>query len=83
MSRYIYADDVHRAISKVWVDMSIGDIITYMHMLDDAIDDLPTADVVEVVRCKDCRFFNDGDCTQVARLVGEQSYCDLGERGEE
>lgn len=43
---------------------------------------MPTVDAVPVVRCRDCRFFNDGDCTQVARLVGEQSYCDLGERKE-
>ena len=49
-----------------------------------AIDDAPTVDAVEVVRCKDCRFrYQDG---AIFCLLGTQSdewFCANGERRED
>lgn len=58
-----------------------------------AVDDLqylPTADVVEVVRCKDCRFRNTNNCEftsadQYGDVVGcteDNDFCSYGERDE-
>ena len=53
------------------------------------IEDFPTEDVVEVVRCKDCKYNNtiacptyidnmNGDATQI---LSGSDYCSRGERG--
>lgn len=57
------------------------------------IDDQPTADVVEVVRCKDCKYAEvadpedsqDGYICQFHRgcIWFSGSYCSFGERAEE
>ena len=43
---------------------------------------LPDADVVEVVRCKDCKFYQtDHWCTRVALgIMYEEDFCSYGER---
>lgn len=57
------------------------------------IMEMPTADVIEVVRCKDCKFsvdyYNDGDCyckipKREMVWVGNNwnGYCSHGERKE-
>lgn len=49
-----------------------------------AIKNLPSVDAVEVVRCKDCKWFNDFGCA--IRIVDdsdkpkENDYCSFGER---
>lgn len=56
MSRYIDADKLKEKIEEIeWWNDSTGfyDHIDIVHAYD--IDDTPTADVVEVVRCKDCK----------------------------
>lgn len=51
-----------------------------------ALADTPTADVVEVVRCKDCKWFNDFGCA--IRIVDDSDkpkdndFCSFGERKE-
>ena len=62
-----------------------------------AISNLPSADVVEVVRCKDCEFWNKdenvlnnrGICDEwsdyeggISRYTGSDDYCSYGERKE-
>lgn len=51
-----------------------------------AIEDIPAADVVSVVRCKDCKFReNDDFCTGrgfPCQLVPDDGFCDKGERKE-
>ena len=46
----------------------------------------PTADVVEVVRCKDCLFSSRGDgerdCQLHKRFVKDNDYCSYGEMKE-
>ena len=53
------------------------------------VDNIPTADVVEVVRCKDCACFDrqrfSGDKGYCKRFRGgrnEMNYCDFGYREE-
>ena len=45
------------------------------------IEDFHTEDVVEVVRCKDCKFYGNGDCSvQFVRSMYPNDYCSYGER---
>ena len=45
------------------------------------IENFPTEDVVEVVRCKDCKFYGNGDCSvQSVRSMWPNDYCSYGER---
>lgn len=45
------------------------------------IDNAPTVDAVEVVRCKNCRKFKTYGCRMVAS--GYDDFCSYGERKEE
>lgn len=53
-----------------------------------AIEEAPTADVVEVVRCKDCKYFyidNECKCSfghGLCRLKNGNQFCSYGERRE-
>lgn len=50
------------------------------------IDELPSADVVEVVWCKDCKYATlsidetGGVCTNIGLCIYPHDYCSLGER---
>ena len=53
------------------------------------INQFPAADVVEVVRCKDCKYSYDGDSRWLCSygvmagcIVPEDFYCKCGERKE-
>lgn len=50
----------------------------------DLVDEQPTVDAVQVVRCKDCRWFeNDGyhtNCQIMRFCVEDDDYCSRGER---
>lgn len=47
------------------------------------IENFPTEDVIEVVRCKDCKFYGNGDCSvQSVRSVYPNDYCSYGIRKE-
>lgn len=53
----------------------------------EAVDECPAVDAVEVVRCKDCKFFKYGDyCTESKMehsLCRENDFCSYGERIEQ
>ena len=55
--------------------------------LKEAIGRVPSVDVVEVVRCKDCRWFEyDGyhtNCKIMRFCVEAEGYCGTGERRED
>ena len=53
--------------------------LTALFQVGDAIMDCPTADVVEVVRCKDCKFRGTDDCPSSYYLECEGDYVDLME----
>ena len=69
MSRYIDADD----LLKYKTDHQM--ISTHL------IYNAETADVVEVVRCKDCKYYNPTDHCYL-QGAGENDYCSYGERAE-
>ena len=60
----------------------------------EAIDDAPTVDAVPVIRCKDCKYYRDGDCwhereddrwiyyRSVINEPNPDDYCSLAERKE-
>lgn len=57
-------------------------------MIEDCIENAPTADVVEVVRCKDCKHYKpyakpvedfDGECIVRERETDENEFCSYGE----
>lgn len=55
MSRYIDADKLMNDVDRI--DISYGtDIDDIIFELEKIIHKQPTADVVEVVRCKDCKY---------------------------
>lgn len=51
----------------------------------DEVESIPAADVVEVVRCKDCKHYYHGTCTNdfALNLMRENDYCSYGERRSE
>ena len=72
-----YCPDDDGACSKA--DRDIRELL-------DELEALPAADVVPVVRCKECKFReNDDFCTGRGfpyQLVPEDGFCDKGERKE-
>lgn len=46
----------------------------------DVIRGVPAADVVPVVRCRDCRYYGCGVCSYLAAAVLPQWFCWNGER---
>ena len=51
------------------------------------VDDAPTVDAVEVVRCKDCQWFNEIGCAirivDESDMPSENDFCSFGERRSE
>lgn len=96
MSRYIDADKLHDEIyelTKFKRDPVTGDAVMRLSMKISEvlrqIDEQPSADVVEVVRCKDCRYRQPvdncmyGECIFAASMVADDDYCSNGERKEQ
>ena len=79
MSRYIDADKM------------IADLLTvdpqYETMIQwccDVVNAQPTADVVELVRCKDCKWWDGNDCkARDIDVVDVDDFCSYGERRSE
>lgn len=81
MTRYIDADALKDCIEK---EVYAHDYIEHVYQI---IDECPTADVVEVVRCKDCQhrtYDNYSDvwcCTKCGYELGEENnFCSWGKR---
>ena len=59
--------------------------VTNCMELADLVNDAPTIDAVEVVRCKDCKYWrNDHTCHEHSLVspMGANEFCSRGERGE-
>ena len=88
MARYIDADKIHQFVE----DNLRGDVPYEWAWTSTVIDKEPTADVVPVVRCKDCKYYKAQKqsvnwknkkkycCRVVALKVNENDYCSYGER---
>lgn len=80
MSKYIRAVVAAKAIADKY-GIPLGDLV-------DTFADIPAADVVPVVRCKDCRLRGREECAMFYRCeCGEQhtwetdnDFCSYGER---
>lgn len=50
----------------------------------DLMDEIPTVDAVEVVRCKDCEYYGTDGCVMDTYMVDvtEECFCSYGERKE-
>jgi hypothetical protein len=74
MSRYVNAD-------AVW--QSLPNDLPFKASVKRVLMQAPPADVVEVVRCKDCKYYDRGICYYPAiRYVAHDAdhYCSYGER---
>ena len=80
-SDYIKREDVIKANENYVPYQRLGeDRQSYM---DRILKDLPSADVVEVVRCKDCKWAGrDEHCPaiEMCMICGGNGYCSYGER---
>ena len=84
MAEYIKRDTVIRAVMAAkWVDGSDG------AMAMEIVASLPAADVVPVVRCKDCKYayinsFSAASgvvfCSSNMKAMQEDDFCSYGER---
>lgn len=89
MSGYIDRETAIDEIDK-WLDsvgyVTVGKGLSSYGELVGCLEDTPAADVVEVVRCKDCRFWtkqNDslqGRCLLSGNYPTREWYCANGER---
>ena len=74
MPRYIDAD----ALRADWLENGENEYVYDTNAFLDSIDNAPTADVVDVVRCKDCKRY---ETCELGRLwLGADGFCSDGER---
>ena len=92
MARYISIDDAIKIVTKA---MEFGDY-NKLIAVSNALYEAPAADVVEVVRCKDCKHYHRytdrhnnepshwGKCTDISMDFDsmENDFCSYGERKE-
>lgn len=80
MTRYIDVDLYKKENAEI-LDCEI-DHPKYQDTLRELIDDTPTADVVEVVRCKYCAYYDPWVCWLNDVETGDNWFCAGGERKE-
>ncbi len=100
MSRYIDADKFYVSqVARCWGEPIIGTCPSDNALLYDELQKLPTSDVVEVIRCKDCEnclcindrymckrnaIYNDSYKEFYGLCaVAEEHFCSYGERKDE
>ena len=81
MSRYIDADKLKQHYAY-WESSKYDYMQEEKKLFDDIVDQQPTVDAVEVVRCKDCKYYDnvikDDHC--FLQCAGDDDYCSYGER---
>lgn len=80
MPRYVDVDKAYEIARTHHKDFarSMADLTSLREVLEDALEDTPTADVVEVVRCKDCVYRDTGDCDIQTEYRKYAEYCSFG-----
>ena len=78
MPRYIDADNVKLKGISVF-DQNL-EILIPLSDVRKSLQMAPTADVVEVVRCKDCKYFSEFQYCGVLGFCEPNEYCSRGER---
>lgn len=51
--------------------------------IDAIVESAPAVDAVEVVRCRDCKWWNDYEESCFGKVAREDDYCAWGERRED
>ena len=89
MSKYINADELKQKIPEVSASVFGCDSCSLLSKweVEEIIDEMPSADIVEVVRCKDCDCFSEsayaeekGHCKYLKIDMWELDFCSYGER---
>lgn len=83
MSRLIDADLLK---AEYLVPSSTTNTSNWLYVSMETINNAPTIDAVEVVRCKDCKFYEKGhgcDLLDVFMINMDNWFCADGERREE
>ena len=77
MKRYIDANAI-RLTGLTQID-SNGDVLVSLQDVRNALAQTPTAEVVEVVRCKDCKHNpdNGGECDRSITHTGRDYVCEV------
>ena len=86
MTDYISRQAAIRAFNGCYNTRDCEEMRSYIHKVADIIKSIPTADVVEVVRCKDCRYWQNYNDVMVCGLTNAMmsisDYCSYGERAD-
>ena len=83
MSKYINADRLISMLESK-ADMTLGTQKKVFHYVVKMVNVLPAADVVDVIRCKDCNHYIAGFCTRDIDgrtnmfRMSENDYCSYG-----
>ena len=88
---YIEREAALRAIADVqymmYSDDDCADEYAAVNVVFNVVGTVPTADVVEVVRCRECKYYaaanrqcDHPDGLYLTRAAGDDSYCSYGER---
>lgn len=93
MSRYIDADKFYASqVARCWGEPIIGTCTSDNSLLYDELQKLPISDVVEVIRCKDCKHFAKNKKYRYIKfsfsfcdkfhnnITTEDDFCSYGER---
>lgn len=75
MSDYIE----RKSIRNLYSCLNPEDKVRVAQVLTD-IDAIPSDDVVSVVRCKECKYWNPWHCSQFNDHTHEVDFCSYGER---
>lgn len=87
MSKYINADEVAKTLDDVAENL-YGEQLDYsaqaIWAIVEKINKMPSADVVEVIRCKDCKHYILGECEIFSPLLvgltlDSDDYCSYAE----
>lgn len=84
--RLIDADELKDRLKEYCIDGDTNAEYWYSIMgIDDCINNAPTIDAVEIVRCKDCYYFTSGKYCglNTGEATNEDDYCSYGARREE
>lgn len=76
------ADLIDRQAAKDVIHKRLGTMDLFESRFNTDIDAIPAVDAVEVVRCKDCKYWAHGDCYRL-ELSRPNDFCSYGERRED
>ena len=72
------SDYINREMAADCIVLECDDVT--LEQASQAIKDCPSADVVKVVRCKDCKYYMTIHCTCDGCCISDEWYCAGGER---